>query len=230
MRNLRYLVLFPMAVLTFLPFTAGAAENRSLGELQEYTATKDDTFVKIARKFNVGFVELRAANPSVDPWLPGAGTELTIPTWDIIPEGPRDGVLINLPEMRVYVFLKDKEHPTTFPIAIGREGLETPFGTTTIVRKQKDPIWRPTPRMRSEDPNLPAEVGPGPENPMGGSCALFGLGGIRHARHEQALCDWPPGVLGLYPHVSGRYLKDVRYAARRHQGNNGERADQTGLG
>ncbi|MCD8520508.1 MAG: L,D-transpeptidase family protein [Alphaproteobacteria bacterium] len=115
------------------------------------------------------------------PWLPGGGTELTIPTWDLIPDGPRDGVLINLPEMRVYVFLKDKNKPQTFPIAIGREGLETPYGTTSIVRKAADPIWRPTPRMRSEDPNLPAQVGPGPENPMG-THALY-LGWAGYAMH-----------------------------------------------
>lgn len=151
-----------------------AAKTLAVGELKEYTATKDDTLVKIARDFNLGFVELRAANPSVDPWLPGEGTKLTIPSWDLIPNGPREGVLINLPEMRVYVFLKDKDRPYTFPIAIGREGLETPYGTTTIVRKQKDPVWRPTPRMRAEDPTLPAQVGPGPENPMGTHALYLG--------------------------------------------------------
>lgn len=174
-QTLRLFVLLLLPL--FLPLAEAGAENRAVGEVKDYTATKDDTLVKIARNFNVGFVELRAANPAVDPWLPGEGTKLTIPTWDLIPEGPRDGVLINLPEMRVYVFLKDKEHPQTFPIAIGREGLETPFGTTTIVRKQKDPIWRPTPRMRSEDPALPAEVGPGPENPMGDRALYLGWAG-----------------------------------------------------
>lgn len=180
MRKLKTALFILGLVLAFTP-SLSSAENLSLGKVEDYTATKDDTLVKIARQFNVGFVELRAANPQVDPWLPGGGTKLTIPTWDIIPAGPRDGVLINLPEMRVYVFLKDKEHPLSFPIAIGREGLETPLGTTTIVRKQKDPIWRPTPRMRSEDPKLPAEVGPGPENPMG-THALY-LGWAGYAMH-----------------------------------------------
>jgi L,D-transpeptidase ErfK/SrfK len=179
MRNIRPPLL--AFVLTLAVLAPASAENLSIGTMGEYTATKDDTLVKIARENNLGFVELRAANPSVDPWLPGAGTELVIPKWNLIPEGPRNGVIINLPEMRVYVFLKDKEHPMTFPIAIGREGLETPLGTTTIVRKQKDPIWRPTPRMRAEDPKLPAQVGPGPENPMG-THALY-LGWAGYAMH-----------------------------------------------
>ncbi|MCD8570649.1 MAG: hypothetical protein LRY76_03825 [Alphaproteobacteria bacterium] len=92
-----------IALWAFAP-TPLWAESKAVGEIKEYTATQDDTLVKIARDFNVGFVELRAANPHVDPWLPGGGTELTIPTWDLIPDGPRDGVLINLPEMRVLCF------------------------------------------------------------------------------------------------------------------------------
>lgn len=150
------------------------AKMMAIGEMQEYTATHDDTLVKVAREYNLGFVELRAANPAVDPWLPGAGTKLLIPKWNLLPEAPHEGVVINVPEMRVYVYAKDKNNPITFPIAIGREGLETPIGTTTIQRKMKDPIWRPTPRMRAEDPKLPAEVGPGPENPMGTHALYLG--------------------------------------------------------
>lgn len=171
MHKIKHPLLTLLVLLT--PFGA-SAKTLAIGEMSEYTATHDDTLVKIAREFNLGFVELRAANPTVDPWLPGKGVKLTIPKWNLLPEGPRDGVLINLPEMRVYVFVKDKEHPMTFPLAIGREGLETPIGTTTINRKQADPIWRPTPRMRSEDPKLPAEVGPGPENPMGTHAMYLG--------------------------------------------------------
>lgn len=163
-----------LTLLIFLSPTYAAAKTLAIGAMEEYTAKHDDTLVKIARDFNLGFVELRAANPNIDPWLPGDGTKLTIPKWNLLPEGPREGVLINVPEMRVYVFVKDKSNPMTFPLAIGREGLETPIGTTTINRKQADPIWRPTPRMRSEDPKLPAEVGPGPENPMGTHAMYLG--------------------------------------------------------
>jgi L,D-transpeptidase ErfK/SrfK len=138
-----------------------------IGELDSITTKYEDTLVHLARRYNVGFVELRAANPGVDPWLPGSGTRLTIPTQHILPDAPREGIVINLPEMRLYHYYAAGEAPATYPIGIGRAGLTTPLGSTTVERMATDPIWIPTERMRKEDPKLPAIVHPGPENPMG---------------------------------------------------------------
>jgi L,D-transpeptidase ErfK/SrfK len=75
--------------------------------------------------------------------------------------------VINLADMRLYYFAEPGMSPRSYPIGIGREGLTTPLGSTTIARKTKDPTWRPTARMRAEDPTLPEVVPPGPDNPMG---------------------------------------------------------------
>lgn len=174
--------LLTLAVLTSLSMPAQAAyELDYIGEEKIYVARDEDTLVVIARENEMGFVEMRAANPTVDPWLPGAGTELILPKKIILPDAPHEGVVINLPEMRLFIFDKDGSAPTTFPISIGREGLETPIGTTTVVRKADGPVWRPTPRMRREDPDLPAVVEQGPENPMG-THALY-LGWPSYALH-----------------------------------------------
>jgi L,D-transpeptidase ErfK/SrfK len=141
--------------------------TRLIGGLETTVTKYEDTLVHLARKYNVGFVEMRAANPGVDPWLPGAGVKITVPTQHIIPDAPHKGVVINLPEMRMYFFFDPNEPPATYPIGIGRSGLTTPLGPTTIARMSIDPVWRPTDRMRAEDPTLPAVVPPGPENPMG---------------------------------------------------------------
>ena len=156
-------------------------EKAYVGEMVEYEAAYEDTFVHLARDYNLGYVELRAANPYVDPWLPGEGTDLTLPLRHMLPEAPREGVVINLPEMRLYAFVNGDEAPTTFSIGVGREGLDTPLGQTTVVRKMEKPVWRPTPRMRKEDPELPESVEPGPENPLG-SHALY-LGWPAYAIH-----------------------------------------------
>jgi L,D-transpeptidase ErfK/SrfK len=146
-----------------------------IGEMKEYRTKYEDTLVHIARDFNIGFVELRAANPYVDPWLPGAGTTLTIPDRHILPDAPREGVVINLADMRLYAFNKNGDAPYSTPVGIGREGLNTPLGTTTIVRKTEGPTWRPTDRMRKEDPKLPAVVPPGDDNPMGTHALYLGF-------------------------------------------------------
>lgn len=162
-------------------FSAKAEKKTYVGDMATYKAVYEDTLVHLARKYDIGFIEIRAANPELDPWIPGEGAEVVIPTRHLIPDGPKTDVLINVPEMRIYIFKKGQDEPYTFPIAVGREGLGTPMGKTTVVRKVVDPIWRPTPRMRKEDPKLKAEVLPGPDNPMG-THALY-LGWPQYAIH-----------------------------------------------
>lgn len=178
----------PLALILSLCALAGSASSAMaaynkpyMGEEVIYVATQEDTLVHIARAQEMGFVEMRAANPNVDPWIPGNGTELVLPKRHILPDAPHDGIVINLPEMRLYAFVNGDNEPTTFPIGIGREGLETPIGTTSVVRKAEGPTWRPTPRMRREDPTLPVAVETGPDNPLG-THALY-LGWPTYALH-----------------------------------------------
>jgi L,D-transpeptidase ErfK/SrfK len=152
-----------------------------IGDMIEHKAAYEDTFVHLARKYGLGYVEMRAANPEVDPWVPGAGARLTLPTRHILPDAPKNGIVINLPEMRLYAFVNGDNAPETFPIGVGREGLDTPTGTTKVVRKKDGPTWRPTLRMRKEDPSLPQSIPPGPENPLG-THALY-LGWPTYALH-----------------------------------------------
>jgi L,D-transpeptidase ErfK/SrfK len=158
-----------------------AYDKPYIGEMDTYRATYEDTFVHVARDYNLGYVEMRAANPNVDPWIPGAGTKLVLPMRHILPDAPREGIVINIPEMRLYAYINGDNEPSSFPIGVGREGLSTPMGKTTIVRKTEGPIWRPTERMRREKPELEAVVHPGPDNPMG-THAMY-LGWPQYAIH-----------------------------------------------
>ena len=174
------------AGIVFASFAFGeralaAYDKPYIGETIEYRAQHEDTFVHLARDYNLGFVEMRAANPYVDPWLPGKGTKLILPARHLLPDAKYEGVVINLPEMRLYAFVNGDEAPTSFPIGIGREGLNTPEGVTKVVRKKEGPTWTPTPRMRREDPELKPYYPPGPENPLG-THALY-LGWPTYAIH-----------------------------------------------
>jgi L,D-transpeptidase ErfK/SrfK len=145
-----------------------------LRETTTYRAVYEDTLLDVARRFDLGYVELVAANPGTDPWLPGEGVEIVLPTVHLLPAAEPEGVVINLADMRLYVFGEPGTEPRSYPIGIGREGLTTPVGSTTVTRKQKDPTWWPTARMRAEDPMLPEVVGPGPDNPMGSRAMYLG--------------------------------------------------------
>lgn len=146
----------------------------SIGALQTYAMGEEDTLLDVARYFKLGYVELRAANPKVDPWTPVPGEPVTIPSFHLLPRAPQTGIVVNLAQMRLYYFKTPGKEPVTFPIGIGREGLLTPTGETTIVRKVVGPTWFPTPRMREEKPFLPVAIGPGPNNPLGAYALYLG--------------------------------------------------------
>ncbi|HWZ62386.1 MAG TPA: L,D-transpeptidase family protein [Steroidobacteraceae bacterium] len=146
-----------------------------VGAVQVVKAAKEDTLTDIARRFNVGYEEILRANPDVDPWLPGDGREVVVPTQFVLPNAPYTGVVINIAAMRIYYFppVKKGERTVvlTHPIGIGKVGWRTPEGVTKIVRRQKDPTWRVPVSVRKEHhengEDLDPVIGPGPDNPLG---------------------------------------------------------------
>jgi L,D-transpeptidase ErfK/SrfK len=147
-----------------------------VGVVQKTRATKDDTLTDIARRFNVGYEEIVRANPDVDPWLPGENKEIIIPSQFILPNAPREGIVINAAAMRLFYYPKvkkgDPQVVHTYPIGIGKVGWKTPEGETRIIRRQKDPVWRPTAsiireHLKERGEKLEAVVKAGPDNPLG---------------------------------------------------------------
>ena len=181
-----------------------------IGALQEVAAGKDDTLTDIARRFNLGYEELLRANPKVDPWLPGVGRTIVLPTRFVLPDAPREGVVVNIAAMRVFYFPPrkpgQKQVVYTHPIGIGKVGWSTPEGTTRIVRKQKDPTWHPPVSVIKEHKengdDLPSVVGPGPDNPLGNRAFyLTWAGYLIHGTNKPAGVGLRSshGCIRLYP-------------------------------
>lgn len=151
-------------------------ESQSIvGVPQVVFATSNDTLSDLARAYGLGYDELIAANPGVDPWLPGENTPILLPTQFIIPDVPREGIVLNMASKRLFYFPTVPEgQPAivkTYPIGIGRVGWETPLGVTVVVDKAKDPHWYVPLSVRQEHAEqgnpLPSVIPPGPENPLG---------------------------------------------------------------
>ena len=176
--KIKFSALLAVPLLSFGFFLASPAfaeyEYDYVGDMDIHVAAYEDTLVHLARKHGLGFVEVRAANPDLDPWIPGKGAKVMLPKRHLLPDTKREGLVINLSEMRVYGYLNGDDAPVTYPLGVGREGLDTPMGTTTIIRKKEGPTWRPTQRMRDADPELPAVVPPGPDNPLGTHAMYLG--------------------------------------------------------
>lgn len=156
-------------------FTVDPASDDVVGLIQLTVASAEDTLPDIARRFDLGYEEIVRANPDVDPWLPGEGREIVLPTRFILPNAPREGIVINVPAMRIFYYpARKKGEPVTvvtYPIGVGRVGWATPEGTTTIVKRTLDPTWRVPPSIRKEHLEMGDEleevVPPGPDNPLG---------------------------------------------------------------
>lgn len=203
-------LLFAAAV--FFAGGAQAYEKDYVGQMEVTRAKFEDTLVHMARANGLGFVEMRAANPNLDPWIPGDGAKVVLPTQHLLPDAPRSGIVINLPEMRLYYFDRPGAAPLTYPISPGREGLYTPVGTTEVIYKRENPTWTPTPRMLKEDPTLKPFYPPGPDNPLGTHALYLGWDQYRiHGTNKPyaigrlassgCIRMYPESIRDLYPRV-----------------------------
>lgn len=156
-----------------------------VGEIRVVRAEQEDTLIDIARRYSLGYEEIVKANPGVDRWVPGKGTPIVLPTRYILPDTPREGIVLNVSEMRLYYYPKPepgkKPVVITFPVSIGRMDWKTPLGETTIVRKQEDPPWYPPESIKAEHAAdgeiLPDMIPGGPDNPLGRYALRLGIPG-----------------------------------------------------
>ena len=147
-----------------------------VGQIITVEAQWGDTLLKIANDYNIGWHEIMEANPDVNPQGLHSGQRIVIPSAYILPPY-RDGIVINLAELRLYYFTRDKKYVYTYPVGLGRREWRTPIVDSSIVSKKKDPTWIAPESIREyvyqqTGKILPDYIGPGPENPLG-SYAIY---------------------------------------------------------
>jgi len=156
-------------------YSLSSVDALMFGDNETITAFNEDTLPDLARRYSLGYEEIQRANPGVDVWLPGEGTNILLPGQRLLPPGVHEGIVVNLPEHRLYYYPKVKKGETpyviTYPVSIGKMDWNTPLGKTRIVDKRKNPLWYPPESVRKEhaergDP-LPTVVKAGPDNPLG---------------------------------------------------------------
>ena len=190
-----------------------------VGAISTITARYEDTLVDIARRHGVGYQDIVRANPDVDVWLPGEGTEIVLPTRFVLPLGPRHGIVLNIAEYRLYYFPQtapgEPATVMTYPISIGRMDWETPLGVTTVIAKAHNPTWYPPQSVRDEHAAdgtpLPRVVPPGPDNPLGRFAMRLALPGyLIHSTNK------PTGVGMRVTHGCIRmFPEDIEYLIQR---------------
>lgn len=143
-----------------------------IGMVRQVSTQEQETLLDIGRRYNVGGDAMKNANPGVDLWYPqSGGGKALVPTRYILPDVPRQGIVVNLPEMRLYFYDNQAQTVRVYAIGIGREGRDTPLGVQSIIEMRRDPTWTPPASIRAEHAAeghiLPAVVPAGPDNPLG---------------------------------------------------------------
>lgn len=156
-------------------FVIASPEQTVVGVPQIVLTEAGDTLSDMARAYGLGYDELIAANPGVDPWAPGEQTPILLPTQFVLPDVARVGIVLNIASKRLFYFPQMPEGQAqvvkTYPIGIGRVGWETPLGAASVVAKAVNPSWYVPASVRREHAEmgnpLPSVVPPGPDNPLG---------------------------------------------------------------
>jgi len=139
--------------------------NTVIGAFRDYTIREEDTLLDIARKYDLGYLELVILHPDIDPWVPPADKKMKVPTSWVLPIFYKRGIVINIPELRLYLFLKGIQMVKTYPIGVGVLDWPTPFGSFKVVEKTKNPTWNIPPSIQEEYGTR--FIPPGPDNPLG---------------------------------------------------------------
>ncbi|WP_449542307.1 L,D-transpeptidase LdtE [Enterobacter ludwigii] len=170
------------------------AGSRLIGQNQTYTIQEGDNKLQtIARRFNTAAQLILEANNTIAPVNPAPGTAITIPSQMLLPDTPREGIVVNLAELRLYYFPPGENIVQVFPLGIGQLGLETPVTTTRVSQKIPNPTWTPTPGIRArsleQGIKLPPVVPAGPNNPLGRFALRLGVGHGEYLIHGTSAPD-----------------------------------------
>ncbi len=194
--------------------------NDIVGKIRSVDTRYEDTLLDIARHYDLGYNEIIIANPGVDPWLPGDNTPLLLPTQFILPDGPREGIVLNVAAMRLFYYPKPHKGQAatviTYPVGIGRQNWRTPLGVTRIIAKVVDPVWYVPKSIQKEYSEngdmLPEKIPPGPDNPLGKFALPLALPGyVIHGTNK----PWgvgrrvSHGCIRLYPEDIEQLFREV---------------------
>lgn len=198
----------------YVEYTLPIEGEDVVGQLTYVVPKKHESLVDLTMRYEMGYEELRWANPGINAWLLSDTQPLVLPTEFILPEGKRSGLVSNIPEMRTYYYLKDSDKVYVYPVGVGRMDWKTPLGSWSITRKQEHPNWYPPESIRREHQEmgrgtLPSMVPAGPDNPLGTRVLRLALPSyLLHGTNEQTGIGMrvTHGCMRFYPqHIEHLY-------------------------
>jgi L,D-transpeptidase ErfK/SrfK len=159
-----------------IPTPIGGGPTTIVGEVRTHRVRKGDTLMDLARLYSLGYNEIVEANPGLDPWVPPIGATVILPTQWILPCCSYSGIIVNIPEMRLFYMRRGAEPGTTqvftYPVGLGRDEWQTPTGSFRVSGKTVNPQWNIPESIRKEHIAERGDYrtfipGGAPDNPLG---------------------------------------------------------------
>lgn len=187
-----YLMIWPVSN-TYATTLVLPEQGNVVGHIKFKKALPGEMLEEIAIRYDIGLKQLIHANPKIDPRYPlSSSTRVLIPSQFVLPKYPRHGIVINLAEYRLYYFPEHDHVVMTYPIGIGKKGWETPTGITTIIKKERNPVWQPTETLIAASEKrgvmIPSQFPGGVGNPLG---------------HHALRLGWPTYLIHGTPRMNG---------------------------
>jgi L,D-transpeptidase ErfK/SrfK len=191
-------------------FVWSTAKTTLIGQVYRHTVQRGETLLDIARKYDLAITALQAVYPNLDPWLLEEGSSMQIPALWILPAAKGEGILINVPELRLYYFIAKYGAVYTFPVTVGEKETPTPIGTFRVVERKVDPAWNIPIRLQYKYKEK--SVPPGGDNPIGKywlglSRERYGIHGTDNAWSVGRIIS--NGCVRLYPEDMEKLFPEV---------------------
>jgi L,D-transpeptidase ErfK/SrfK len=191
-------------------FIGSAAKTTLIGRVYTHTVQRGETLLDIARKYDLAITALQALYPNLDPWLLEEGSSMQIPALWILPAAKGEGILINVPELRIYYFIAKYGAVCTYPVTVGEKETPTPIGTFRVVDREVDPQWNIPVRLQHKYKEK--SVPPGEDNPIGKywlglSRERYGIHGTDNAWSVGRIIS--NGCIRLYPEDMEKLYPEV---------------------
>ena len=182
-----------------------------VGAVHTHKIKSEETLLDVARNYGLGVNEIQILYPHMDPWIPEVGQNLTIPIMWVLPLTKHRGIVINIPEMRLYHFFPKTGMVKTYPVGIGDLTTETPLGIFKVAQRVVDPEWKVPPDRRERYGGV-GIMPPGADNPLGKywvglSNRKYGIHGTNNPWSIGRSVSG--GCIRLYPEHISQLFKEV---------------------
>ena len=201
-------------------FVGPNTKTTLIGRVYRHTVRRGETLLDIARRYDLAITALQAVYPDLDPWLLEEGSSMQIPALWILPATKGEGILINVPELRLYYFIAKYGAVYTYPVTVGEKETPTPIGTFRVIEREVDPAWNIPVRLQYKYKEK--SVPPGGDNPIGKywlglSRERYGIHGTDNAWSVGRIISngcirlYPEDMEKLFPEVPKETVVDIVY-------------------